>query len=545
MSRIGAFAATVALAALGLASCGGSGGTTTGKTGGEATFVETSYPEYMDPQVDYTSEGWQAMWNTYIPLLTYAHKPGQAGAQVIPGLAEDLPDVSSDGKTYKLTLRDGLKYSDGTDVKASDFEFAVKRMFDLDSGGAAFYSDIVGALDYQSGKTDDIKGIKTDDKTGEITIELVAPRGTFNNELALMFVAPVPPDTPTDKAQSSDPPPGTGPYEITKSEVNREFVLERNPEWEKTNADLMPDIPDGNLDKITEVTVKNQQSQTTQVEQSKVDFMIDPPPADQLAEVQQKYGGSRFRVEPTVSTYYLWMSTTEPPFDDLKVRQAVNYAIDPAAIRRLYGGLLTPSQQVLPPQMQGYQKLDLYPYDMDKAKQLIQQANPSDTDITVWTDDEEPSDKVGAYYQDVLKDLGFNAKLKIINATVYYTTIGNERTPDLDTGFASWLEDYPHPNDFLDTLLNGDNISATNNQDLGYFNDPKINKQIEKLGREQLTQDVAGQYADLDRQVMEQAPWAPYGNRNLTTFVSDRINFDQVYFHPLFNQDYTSFALTD
>src|SRR4051812_24032702 len=122
-SRIGAMASAV-LVSVGLAACGSSGSSTTaGKTGGEATFVDSNYPEAMDPAVEYTADGWSAMWNTYIPLLTYAHEPGQAGTRVIPGLAEDLPEISPDGKTYTLTLRDGLKYSDGTDVKASDFEF--------------------------------------------------------------------------------------------------------------------------------------------------------------------------------------------------------------------------------------------------------------------------------------------------------------------------------------------------------------------------------------------------------------------------------------
>jgi peptide/nickel transport system substrate-binding protein len=544
---IGSFALVSGGLALAGAGCGGGSSSTSGggaiQEGGEATFVETSYPQYMDPAVDYTAEGWQAMWNTYIPLLTYARAPGAAGTKVVPGLAKDLPDVSQDGKTYTLQLRDGLVYSDGTPVKASDFEFAIKRCFDLDSGGSALYTDIVGAKDYMAGKTDDIKGITANDNTGEITIQLERPRGTFTNELGLMFAAPIPPDTPTDKPQTADPPPGTGPYEITKSEVNREFVLERNPEWATTNGAILPDIPDGHLDKITEITLKNQASQTTQVEQNKLDFMVDPPPVDLLPEVQQNYG-DRFRIEPTTATYYIWMDTTTPPFNDVRVRQAVNYAIDPGAIDRLYGGLMTYTQQVLPPALPGYKHFELYPYDMAKAKQLIAEANPSDLDVTMWTDDEEPNDKLGAYIQDVLKQLGFNAQLKIINGTVYFQTIGNQDTPNLDIGFADWFMDYPHPSDFFDVLLNGENILPRNNNDYGYFNDPTINKQINDLAQQQLTPDVESQYANVDRQIMEQAPWAPYGNRNLTTFVSDRINFDQVYFHQVFNQDYTSFAFT-
>ena len=88
------------------------------------------------------------MYDTYIPLLTYAHASGAAGSKVIPGLAESLPKISNGGKTYTLTLRKGLKYSDGTPVKASDFTYAIERMFKLNSGGSPFYTDIVGAEEF-------------------------------------------------------------------------------------------------------------------------------------------------------------------------------------------------------------------------------------------------------------------------------------------------------------------------------------------------------------------------------------------------------------
>ena len=120
------------------------------------------------------------------------------------------------------------------------------------------------------------------------------------------------------------------------------------------------------------------------------------------------------------------MNTTRPPFDDLKVRQAVNYAVDPAALERIYAGQLDGTQQILPPGMPGYEKFDLYPHDMAKAEATDRGSQPVRPDITVWTDNESPNNEAGAYYQDVLKKLGFNAKLKIINADNYFTVIGNE-----------------------------------------------------------------------------------------------------------------------
>jgi peptide/nickel transport system substrate-binding protein len=526
-----------AVLVLGVSSCGDGGG---GKEGGTLQGSYASFPDYLDPALSYTAEGWTAMYDTYVPLLTYAHASGDAGSEVIPGLAESLPEVSNGGKTYTLTLRKGLKYSDGTPVKASDFTHAVERMFKLNSGGSPFYTGIVGAEKFAATKTGGIPGIKTNDETGEIVIDLTAPRGTFTNELGLLFVAPVPSDTPM-KNMTADPPPATGPYEIVSATPGRGWSYERNPQWEGNNAELMPDLPSGHLDKIEITLVRNDSTQVNEVEQGRMDWMQTPVPTDRYAEVKSKYEGSQFRVEPTISNYYFWMNTTRPPFDDLKVRQAVNHALSGEALERIYAGSLEAIQQVLPPGMPGYEKLELYPYDMAKAKQLIAEANPSDRDITVWTDDEPGQEEAGVYYQDVLKKLGFNAKLKILNADDYFTVIGNQSTPDLDTGWSDWFEDYPHPNDFFQPLLAGESILPTNNGNFAEIDDPALNEKITQLGEETLGPEQEAEYAALDREYMEQAPWAPYGTRTVTTFVSSEIDLDEVIFNPTFGQDLTSF----
>ncbi len=527
----------IVASALALGACGSS--SSSGKEGGTLNGRYTSFPDYMDPQLSYTAEGWTTMQNVYIPLLTYAHASGKAGSEVIPGLAEDLPKITNGGKTYTMTLRKGLKYSDGTPVKASDFQNAVERMYKVDSGGSFFYDDIVGAAQFASTKKGHISGIKTNDQTGEITIDLTEPRGTFTNELALMFTAPVPPDTP-DKNQTPDPPAATGPYEITHSDPGQGWTLERNPQWQKNNAKIMPDLPSGHIDKFDIKVVRNQSSQVNDIEQGNANWMFDPPPPDRYAEVQAKYDGTQFRVEPGINTYYFWMNTRKPPFDDPKVRQAVNYAVDSSALERIYGGRLASTQQILPPGMPGYKKFVLYPHNMDKAKQLLQEANPSDMNITVWTDDTSPNDEAGTYYEDVLTKMGFNTSLKILNSDNYFTIIGNAKTPDLDTGWSDWLEDYPHPSDFFDPLLNGENIAPVNNNNFANFDDPKVNAKINELSQQELGQSQIDQYAALDRQVMEQAPWAPYGTQTYSTFVSSDINLDKIIWNPTFEDDFTS-----
>jgi peptide/nickel transport system substrate-binding protein len=263
------------------------------KKGGSITISQTSQPDYMDPALTYTVNGIEPLWLVYTPLITYAREEGQAGAKLIPGLAEDLPDISADGKTYKLKLRDGYKYSDGTPVKASDVEHAIKRVLNLESGGSAFYLVIEGAQEYlDAGKADgDISGITTNDKTGDITFKLTSPDGSFTHVLAMWFAGLVPGDTPF-KNLTKDPPPGVGPYMVTESVPNRQFVLERSPEYDKNP---IPGVPSGNIDKITTKIIKSAQRQAQDVINGDLDYMQDPPPADIKPEVKAKYSRASVR----------------------------------------------------------------------------------------------------------------------------------------------------------------------------------------------------------------------------------------------------------
>lgn len=535
----------VSLAAFGVAACGSddsSGGG--GGSGGDITINATSFPDYIDPQLSYTVEGWEVLWNVYTPLLTYKHARGKEGTEVVPALAEALPDISPDGKTYKLKLRPNMKYSDGTPIKASDFAYAIQRLFKTDSGGSVFYNVIAGASEYADGAADTITGITTDDATGDITIQLTEPNGTFDNLLGLMFAAPIPPSTPLDVDATNNPPPASGPFMFTAVDAPRTLTMERNPQFQTVKDAGADEVTDAGVDRITLIENKNQSAQVTDIVQNKVDFMMDPVPSDRLQEVKSRYS-DRFRMEDSINTYYMFMNTEQAPFNDLKVRQAINYAIDPEALNRIFGGRLHPTQQVLPPGMPGYQEYKLYPGpDMDKARALIAEANPADRDITVWTDDEPDRKRIGEYYHDLLTQLGFNATLKVIAGDVYWTTVGNQSTPDVDTGFADWFQDFPHPDDFFRPLLHGDSILPTNGNNLSRVDIAENNAKMDELVTKQITDDgVEQQYADLDKAYMEQAVWAPYGNEQFTTFLSERMDFDKSYHHLLFKQDFTSFAL--
>ena len=207
----------------------------------------------------------------------------------------------------------------------------------------------------------------------------------------------------------------------------------------------MPELPGGHMDRIKMTVIDNASAEVSEVEKGQLDWIQNPPPPDRYAEIRRRYEGTQFRSEPVISNFYFWMNTQQPPFDDVRIRRAVNYALEPGALERIYAGSLRRLQQILPPGMPGFSKFQPYPHDLTKARELVAEADPSDRRITVWTDSIPPADEAGEYYGRVLESLGFEVDLKIVSPSTYFTVIGNANTPDLDTGWSNWLLEYPNP----------------------------------------------------------------------------------------------------
>jgi peptide/nickel transport system substrate-binding protein len=547
-------AAALAAAALAIGACagdddddGGSGGET--RTGGSITLSQTSQPDFLDPALGYTVNAIEAFWLVYTPPLTYPRKEGDAGAQLIPGLAEEMPEISEDGLTYEFIFRKGLKYSDGTPLKASDFEHSIRRVLNLESGGSAFYLVIEGAQDFiDAGKCNgDIAGIETDDETGRVTIRLTEPDGAFQHVLAMWFSAPVPGDTAC-RNLTEEPPPGIGPYTFTESVPNRQFVMEKT----KNFPDLGPEIPPGKVDTITTRIVKSAARQAQDVISGELDYMQDPPPADLKPEIRAEYS-DRYEEITTSSTYYFFMNTRVPPFDDPKVREAVNYGVDKPALARLFAGELELGCSFIPPGVPGYDESlegencpwgdPTKPPDIERARQLIREAGAEGAEVKVYGNTDDPTAKVTEAYSDMLNQMGLKAEPRIIDGGVYFATIGSaeERA---QTGFANWFQDFPHPKNFM-FLVDGKSIQPTNSQNFGNVDDPEITPGIAELNREpEITPEVEEGWRELNRKLVEGGWVVPYGYRKLATFLSERMDFENCsLFHPVYFNDYSSFCL--
>ncbi|MGN6187711.1 MAG: ABC transporter substrate-binding protein [Conexibacter sp.] len=528
------------------ASTTGGGSSGGGREGGTVSVLMGTAPDYLDPQLGYTTQSAEPDWIIYTPLLTYRHASGTSGGQLIPGLATSLPQVSRDGLTYTLTLRRGLTFSDGRAVKASDFAYTIMRAIRVNWGGKSFYTSyIAGAAAYDGGRASSISGITTDDATGRVTIRLTQPYGAFANVLAFPSSGLVPRGTAM-RNLSNSPPPGVGPYKYSSVSVNRGFTIVRNPTFARFN---IPDIPTGHLDTIRVTIVSNTQSEAQQVLNNQADVFDagDTLPPSLLPQIQSQ-ASDRFSREPIPSTFYFFLNVTKPPFNNAQARQAVNTAIDREAMVRLASGFLKPTCWFLPEGIVGHPGSDVRcPYgdrpDLAAAKRLVQQSGTAGTAITVWGEQRSPRREYVDYYTDLLNKLGWKAQERIISDTVYFPTIGNAKT-DPQTGFADWIQDFPNPSDFY-LLMDGRAIQPTNNQNFSKVNDPHIQAALKRLNPvpAQQLQSVANDWSTLDQYTASRAYVAVYGTETMPKFFSNRLNFGAAIFHPTYLNDWTSLQL--
>jgi DNA-binding SARP family transcriptional activator/ABC-type transport system substrate-binding protein len=318
--------------------------------GGTLRLLNTR-PIRLDPALQVDVLPRQSDRLTRSGLVAYNHVSGPAGTQLVPDLAISLPTPSAGGTIYTFRLRPGIRYSDGRPLRASDFRRAVERVLALGSEASAGFAGIVGSRACEGAGPagcDLSAGIATDDTARTVVFHLRAPDPEFLTNAA--FATPVPPGTPFEDV-GFRPIPGTGPYKLAQAS-EREVRYVRNPRFRERSHAAQPD---GNADQIVMRFGLSPEQQTREIEANRADWAVDAVPAELLPSLRARYPG-RFHRWAVPNTHFLQFNTTIRPFDDVRVRKAVNLAIDRRKIVRLYGGpdIARSSCQVLPPGLPGY-----------------------------------------------------------------------------------------------------------------------------------------------------------------------------------------------
>jgi ABC-type transport system substrate-binding protein len=493
--------------------------------------------DHLEPSLWYFATTWEIAFATCTPLVTFPDQAGQPGDQVVAGLA-DLPTVSADGLSWTFNLRAGITFADGKPITADDIAYTWERMLSPKLGSPAdgFFTDITGASDYIAGKATTVSGITTSGSS--VVFHLDKPLGSFLYRMTMPFTCPVEKGTPMTAVEDGSIL-GTGPYVVKSYQPNRELVLARNPHY---NATVLGDR--GKLDTISiEMNVDPAQAGLQIRAGGLITFMDRLAAADATQALSDPTLAGRVFTNPLPATTYLFLNYSVPPLDNVKVRQAVNYALNRTNLLRVWGG---PSQgqttsQVLPPTMPGYVKADNYPDagDLAKAQQLMADAGvTTPVNLVLRTRSDAPGYvQVAQAIQAQLKQIGINITIQSAPdaANQAITTVPANKVP---MGLSTWTQDYPDPDDFFVPLLDGNSITATSNNNYASFNQPEINKAIEDMAAV-TGPDRATKWNAIDQQtIATYAAWAPILNPSQVALMAK--GYCGFVNHPVYTLDLTT-----
>jgi YVTN family beta-propeller protein len=465
-------------------------------------------------------------------LVTFEHTAGPDGLNLVPDLALSLPAPTDGGTTYLFRLRPGIRYSDGRPLRASDVRRGFERLFSVASPGAGTYAGVIGGprCVRLARRCDLSQGIVVDDAARTVTFHLAAPDPTFLSKLTLGYAVPVPPGTPFHET-GSRPIPGTGPYRIVRS-TSRETRFVRNPHFHEWSHAAQPD---GYPDTILWRYDLSPTARARAVRQGRADWLFETIPSKDRAEIQIHEPG-QLHVNPVMGTEFMQIDTRAPPFNDVRVRQALNYAVDRDRVVRLYGGplLATPTCQVLPPGLTGYRRYCPYTAhpgrdgewtapDLSRARRLVTASGTSGARLTVWAESAGFHNTLPRYIAGVLRTLGYRAQVRpVSDGTSPFAQAQAQIRP------VTWFGGELGPAEFLQDWFACDGSDGN-----GWFCDPQLDRLMRHATSVSATdaRRAAADWADVDRKAVDAAGWVPLVTPREVEFVSSRVRNYQ--FNPL------------
>ncbi len=523
--------------------------------GGTLRLTEDAAGGTLDPQINYLSDGWQIITVTNDGLTAFAKLDGPASNIIVPDLADALPDPRDGGRTYVFHLHPGVRFSTGRMVTPADVLASMQRIFKVGSPTAgSFYGGIVGAdlcLKDPSHCTL-AGGVVPDDAAGTITFHLIQPDGEFFDKLAMAHATILPADTPTHDLGNT-PPIATGPYRITAFDPNHGMVLERNPYFHVWNPLAQPD---GYVDRIQYDYGQTDEAQITAVENGHYDWMYDNKPLDRLGELGDRYP-DQVHIFPMFALFYMPMNVNLAPFDNLEARQAVNYAVNRAAMAIFYGGsaVATPLCEMVPTGIPGRSNQCFYTKgadldhpaaawqkpDLERARKLVEQSGTKGAKVILIVPNRAVDMSMGIYLQNTLRQIGYETTVKIVTFAIAQNYIQNTNNK-VQISLTDWYADYPAPSNFLDDLFGCENFHPGSDSSINMSGlcDRAIQDNIERAAQVSATDTAAGTalWSRVSSQVMRTAAAAPLIQMKKVDFVSKRLGhytYTNLY-HMLFSQ---------
>jgi peptide/nickel transport system substrate-binding protein len=492
----------------------------------------------LDPATSYDGTGWNVLTMTNDGLVGFKHAGGSEGAQLVPDLATSLPVPAGGGRIYTFQLRKGIHFSTGALLKPSDVRSTLERVFEARGPRVDYYAGIVGGSRCaQRPKTCDLsRGVVVDDAARTVTFHLSKPDAEFLFKLALPFAYVLPARTPVGASSL----PATGPYRVA-AHGDKHVHLVRNPRFRAWSEIAKPN---GYPDRIDIDMNTPFPSATADVERNRVDLLTAPPgqPVTQFATQHP----AQVHTTPQLATFYIFLNTVTPPFDNLQAREAVAYAVDRGALVRLAGGEQSAQTtcQLLPPNLTGYRPycpFTLSPGvggawsapNMAKARTLVRASGTAGARVSFWFFS-PPAVEAGQrrVINDLFTTLGYRPSVKYFSDPgKFFPALGKHRSQP-QAGLSAWVADYPAPSTFFG-VVDCDYLHDAGTNSAHYCS-KQLNREFDRaLTLQSRDQTAAGRlWTQIDQAATDSAAIVPTYTPRTVDLVSKRVGNYQ--HHPLF-----------
>ncbi|WP_455269330.1 ABC transporter substrate-binding protein [Rhizobium herbae] len=488
------------------------------KQGGDIVITYKDDIATLDPAIGYDWVNWSMIKSLYSRLMDYT--PGTP--DLIPSLAESFT-VSPDGLTYTFKLRKGVKFTNGREVVASDVKYSIERAVDpkTQGPGAGFFGAIKGFDAVTGGTSTTLDGIAApDDQT--VVFTLSRPDATFLHVLAINFASVVPKEAVEAAAGDfGKMPVGSGTFVLKEWTVGQRLVFERNPDY------FVKDMP--HIDKFTVEVGQEPLVALLRLQKGEVDIAGDGVPPAKFLEIKNSPEGADIIVDGAqLHTGYITLNTKVAPFDNVKVRQALNMAINKERITRILNGRATAANQPLPPLMPGYDTAFTgYAFDVEKAKALLAEAGfPDGFETILYSTNTDPQPRIAQAIQQDLAAVGVKAEVRALAQANVIAAGGTEgEAPMIWSGGMAWIADFPDPSNFYGPILGcggavqgGWNWSWYCNKDL----DARAIA-ADSMSDPAKAAERQAEWGKIFTDIMADAPWIPLTNERRVVAKSPRM----------------------
>lgn len=490
-----------------------------GKYGGTLRFAVTSDIQSLDPAIGYDTNSWPLVRMLYHGLLDYGDGPG-----LVPWMAEKMPTISPDGRTYTFQLRKGVRFSNGRELVAQDFVYSLERILDprTKSPGEGFFRNIAAAREFQKARDKEssepdgrrkhgttrwiepthVAGLTTVGRYG-LRIQLEQPDLAFMNVLAMPFSFAVPQEEVERFGEDFfRHPVGTGPFVLKEWVRDMKLRFERNPRYYLKGQPY--------LDAVEVMVGGDDLIHTMMFERGELDLLNDIPSPDFIRVTRHPIWKRCVATMPLNATTYLALNCEMKPFTDVRVRRAMNYAVDKERLLKLINGTGAEAKGVLPPLMPGYNPdLKGYPYNPAMAKRLLTEAGyPNGFKATLWASVSHGERvKMAEALKEQLAEVGVRIDIKAVAFSVWDEATG--RRHNTTFVFSGWYQDYPDPSNFLDVLLNGDRIVGVHCNNCAFYSNPRVNALLRLAAKDTNAQHRLQLYRQAEEIIVQDAPWVP------------------------------------